>query len=82
MCHTVRMAKLNKYQIVVEVKSLRTFEVTGRTRTEAAMAFASNPDLEPVSYELVDQKVRSPHLIEEGIDGDAPTLFAAGGDAK
>ena len=71
------MAKLNKYQIIVEVKSLRTFEVTARTRTEAAMVFASDPDLQPVSYEMVDQKVRSPHLIAEGVEGDAPKLFPA-----
>lgn len=64
------MAKRNLYQITVERKVRDKFTVIARSRTEAAVAFAS-PDFQSVNeveHENVDERVLTPKLIDEDLD--------------
>lgn len=68
--------KQNLYQITVERKVRERHTVAARSRTEAAVAFA-NPDfesLDEVDSEVVDERVLTPKLIEEGYDPNQETL--------
>lgn len=64
------MAKRNLYEITVERKVRDKYTVVARSRTEAAVAFAS-PDFQSVNdveHEQIDERVLTPKLIDEDLD--------------